>query len=71
MLHFTLMTILPYIQGKFPNKVLEKLGNAPRNIFQWFFNNLMKANPDKFYFFSNFDIDTKISVSKFDIENKL
>ena len=58
----------PYTR-KFSNKVLEKLKCAPRKIFEWFFNNAMKANPDKCHFLSVLDTNTKISVSSFDIEN--
>ena len=59
-----------YPLGNFPNNVLEKIECASsRNIFEWFFNYAIKANPDNFYFLSNLDINTKIFVSSFDIEN--
>ena len=41
----------PYIQRKFYNNVLEKFECVWRNIFEWFFENSMKANPDKCNFF--------------------
>ena len=44
MLQVTLMT---YTHGKFPNKVLEKLECASRNIFEWFFNTAINKSPDK------------------------
>ena len=68
MLQVTLMTIL-HTHRKFSNKVLEKLECAFRNILKWFFNNAMKANPDKCYFLSSLDMNSKISVNRFDIEN--
>ena len=68
MLQVTLMTIL-HTHRKFSNKVWEKLECAFRNILKWFFNKAMKANPDKCYFLSSFDMNSKISVNRFDIEN--
>ena len=59
----------PYTYGKLPNKVLEKSECAFRSAFQWFFNNAMKANPDKYNFLSSLDMNTKISINSFDIEN--
>ena len=59
-----------YTHRKRPNKVLEKLEYASRNIFEWFFNNTMKASPDKCHFLSSLEMNTKISVSSFNIENK-
>ena len=58
----------PYTLGKFWNKVLENLECASRNIFEWFFHNAMEANPDKCHFLLSLDMNTKISVSSFDIE---
>ena len=60
------MTILHTLR-KFPNKTLEKLECASRNIFEWFVNNAIKANPDKYL--SSLGMNTKISVSSFGIEN--
>ena len=40
-----------------------------RNIFEWFFNSAINANPDNCHFLSSNDMSTKISVSSFDIEN--
>ena len=48
---------------------MEKLECTARNIFQWFFNNPTKASPDKCHFLSSLDMDTKISVGSFDVEN--
>ena len=59
----------PCTYGKFPDKVLEKLDCASRNIFEWFSNNAMNANLDKCHFLSSLDMNTKITVSSFDIEN--
>ena len=58
-----------FTYGKLPNKVLEKLECSFRSVFQWFFNNAMKANPDKYNFPSSLDMNTKISINSFDIEN--
>ena len=48
---------------------MEKLQCASRYIFEWFFNNATKSNPDKCHFLSSLDMNTKISVSSFDIKN--
>ena len=58
----------PYTYGKVSNKVLEKLECASRNIFEWFFNNAVKANSDRCHFLSSLDMNTKICVSSFDSE---
>ena len=55
--------------GKLPSKVLEKLECASRNIFEWLFNNAVKANLNKCHFLSILDMSTKITVSIFDIDN--
>ena len=39
------MAIL-HTHGKIPNKVLKKFEYASRSIFEWFFHNAMKDNPD-------------------------
>ena len=59
----------PYAHGKFPNKALDKPECTSRNIFEWFLNNTMRANPDKCHFLSSLNMNTEISVSSFDIEN--
>ena len=59
----------PYTHGKFSNKALDKPECTSRNIFEWFLNNTMRANPDKCHFLSSLDMNTEISVSSFDIEN--
>ena len=59
----------PYIHGKFPSKVLEKLEWTSRYIFEWFLNDTIKTNPDKCPFLSSLDMNTKISVTNFDTEN--
>ena len=64
----TLMTIL-HTRGNFSIKILEKFECASRNIFKWFFNSAINANPDNCHFLSSLDMSTKISVSSFDIEN--
>ena len=58
-----------HTHGEFPNMILEKLECASRNIFEWFFSNAMKVNPDKYHFLPSLDISTKISASSFNIEN--
>ena len=59
----------PYSNRKFSNEVLQKLECGSRNIFKWFFNNAIKTNIDKFHFLSSLDMNTKISLSSFDIES--
>ena len=39
------------------------------NTFEWFFNNAIKANPEKCHSLSTPDMNTKTSVSRFEIEN--
>ena len=43
---------------KLPHKVLEKLEQASRNIFEWFFNNAKKDNPQKCNFLSSIDTNS-------------
>ena len=58
----------PYTNRKYLNKVFQKLECTSKNIFEWFFNNAMKAKPDKCNFLSSFDMNNKVSVNYFDIE---
>ena len=37
----------PYFTANTPEIIIEKLEKASSNIFSWFSNNGMKANPDK------------------------
>ena len=58
-----------YTNEKHSNKISEILECTSRNIFEWFFNNTMKANPDKYHLHWSLGINTNISVSSFDMEN--
>ena len=58
-----------YTNEKYSNKISEILECTSRNISEWFFNNKMKANPDKYHFHWILGINTKISVRSFDMEN--
>ena len=39
------------------------------NVFQWFYNNGMKADIHKCHFRSSFDINSGITIENFSIEN--
>ena len=39
----------PYCIGKTPEEVISQLEKSSKSIFEWFENNGMKANPDKFH----------------------
>ena len=43
----------PYVAGNNIEDVIIKLQNASLTLFQWFYDNQMKANPDKCHFICN------------------
>ena len=55
---------MPYITGNSIEEVIQKLENAAKNLFQWFSDNQMKANPDKCHFL--YDSNSEVSLN---IEN--
>ena len=52
----------PYVVGNNGEDVLVKLQNASLTLFQWFYDNQMKANPDKCHFICSTDDKVNITV---------
>ena len=55
----------PYVVGNNIEDVIIKLQNASLTLFQWFYDNQMKANPDKCHFI--YSTDDKVNIT---IENQ-
>ena len=54
--------ITPYVVGNNTEDVIINLQNASLTLFQWFFDNQMKANPDKCHFICSTDDKVNIIV---------
>ena len=52
----------PYVVGDNIEDVIIKLQNAPLTLFQWFYYNQMKADPDKCHFICSTDDKVNITV---------
>ena len=52
----------PYVVGNNIEDVIIKLQNASLTLFQWFYDNQMKANPDKCHFICSTDDKVNITV---------
>ena len=52
----------PYVVGNNIEDIIIKLQNAWLTLFQWFYDNQMKANPDKCYFICSSDDKVNITV---------
>ena len=52
----------PYVVGNNIEDVIIKLQNASLTLFQWFYDNQMKANPDKCHFICTTDEKVNITV---------
>ena len=52
----------PYVVGNNIEDVIIKLQNASLTLFQWFYDNQMKANPDKCHFICSTDDKMNITV---------
>ena len=61
----------PYVVGNNIEDVIIKLQNASLTLFQWFYNNQMKANPDKCHFICSTDDKVNITVENQKMCNSL
>ena len=52
----------PYVVSNNIEDVIIKLLNASLSLFQWFYDNQMKANPDKCHFICSTDDKVNITV---------
>ena len=52
----------PYTTGKNNEEVIAKLEKETSTLFKWFFDNMMKANPDKCHLLLNSDCKLDIKV---------
>ena len=52
----------PYFVGNNIEDVITKLKNASLTLFQWFYHNQMKSNPDKCHFLCSTDGKVNITV---------
>ena len=59
----------PYVVGNNIEDVIIKLQNASLALFQWFYDNQMKANPDKCHFIRSTDDKVNIIVENHKICN--
>ena len=50
----------PHVVSKNVENVIINLQNASLTLFQWFYDNQMKTNPDKFHFICS--IDDKFNI---------
>ena len=53
----------PFIVGEDVGDVIFKLQNASKTLFQWFYDNQMKANPEKYHFICSFNEKLNIVIS--------
>ena len=59
----------PYVVGNNVEDVIIKLQNASLTLFQWFYDNQMKANPDKCHFICSTNDKVNITVENQKIRN--
>ena len=59
----------PYCEGKTIEEVIEKLQKTANDLFSWFSNNEMKANPEKFQFILNTNEVHKLNLNENTIRN--
>ena len=59
----------PYTTGNSMEEVIQKLENAAKTLFQWFSDNQMKANRDKFHFLCNSNSGVSLTIKTQKIKN--
>ena len=59
----------PFIIGEDIGDVIFKLQNASKTLFQWFYENQMKANPDKCHFICSSNKKLNIVIKDQTISN--
>ena len=60
----------PFVSGDTPLNVITSLENATEKLFEWFTNNLMKANHDKFHLLMSTFTPISITVKDYTIKNR-
>ena len=63
------MATLFYCNSNVPDVVKTTLKTASLNVFQWFYNNQMKADIDKCHFLSSLNVTSKMTIENFSIKN--
>ena len=59
----------PYTTGNSIEEVIQKLENAAKTLFQWFRDNHMKTNPDKFRFLCSSNRELSLTIENQIIKN--
>ena len=59
----------PYTTGNSMEEVIQKLEYAAKTLFQWFSDNQMKANRDKFHFLCNSNSGVSLTIKTQKIKN--
>ena len=59
----------PYLYAKNVEDLIESLERASVSLSRWLENNLLKGNPDKFYFLVNPSQEVSLNVNNFKIKN--
>ena len=59
----------PYVIGNGVKEAINSLKEASVELFYWFANNQMKANPDKCYLFTSSSDKVTIFVDNYNIKN--
>ena len=59
----------PFFVGNDLDEVIFKLQRASKTFFQWFPDNKMKANPDKYHFICSSNLKTTIMIENRQIHN--
>lgn len=60
----------PYCISGVPYAVKMTLKTASMNFFQWFYNNGIKVNIGVCHFLSSLDINSKMTIENFSIQNQ-
>ena len=60
----------PFVSGDTPLNVITSLENAAEKLFEWFTNNLMKANHDKCHLLMSTFTPISITVKDYTIKNR-
>ena len=59
----------PYTTRNSMEEVIQKLESAAKTLFQWFSDNQMKANPDKYHFLCNSNSEVSLTIETQKIKN--
>ena len=58
-----------YSTGNSIKEVIQKLENAAKTLFQWFSDNQIKANPDKYHFLCSSNSEVSLTIKNQKIKN--